>query len=298
MHLHHNKLMPWAYLLILAAIVFEVVWYLLVRNRRYPWREMLTSVVMFVMRFPARLLRAVIVGPVALFLWSHRLLTVPLNTFWGLGLLFLGTEFTYYWSHRFDHEVRWMWASHIVHHTPETIHFASAFRLSATEVISGSWIFHLPLYLLGFNPLAVAGMLSLNLFYQFWLHTDLIGRLGPLERVFNTPSHHRVHHASNTEYLDRNYGGILIVWDRLFGTFAAEQPQTPLVYGLVHPLGSLNPFRVQFSEWRAIARDVSRARTWRERFTQLFGRPADSLANPVQPRFPIPPQVYGPPEPL
>ena len=166
-----------------------------------------------------------------------------------------------------------MWASHIVHHTPETIHFASAFRLSATEVFSGSWAFYLPLHLLGFNPLAVAGMLSVNLFYQFWLHTDLVGRLGPLEWVLNTPAHHRVHHASNTEYLDRNYGGILIVWDRLFGTFAAEQAQTPIVYGLVHPLGSLNPFKVLLSEWLAIARDVRRARTWRERFTQLFAQP-------------------------
>jgi sterol desaturase/sphingolipid hydroxylase (fatty acid hydroxylase superfamily) len=204
---------------------------------------------------------------------------VPLNTAWGLGLLFLGTEFAYYWSHRAGHEVRWMWASHAVHHTPEQIHFASAFRLSVTEVISGNWLFYLPLYLLGLSPLAVGGMLAVNLFYQFWLHTDLVGRLGPLEWVFNTPSHHRVHHASNTEYLDRNYGGILIVWDRLFGTYAEEHPQTRIVYGLVHPIGNLNPFKILFNEWIAIARDVKRARCWRERLTQLFGRPGDSLAS-------------------
>jgi sterol desaturase/sphingolipid hydroxylase (fatty acid hydroxylase superfamily) len=140
-------------------------------------------------------------------------------------------------------------------------------------------LFYLPLYLLGLNPLAVGGMLAVNLFYQFWLHTDLVGRLGPLEWVFNTPSHHRVHHASNSEYLDRNYGGILIVWDRLFGTYAEEHPQTRIVYGLVHPVGSMNPFKILFNEWIAIARDVKRARSWRERLTQLFGRPSDSLAS-------------------
>jgi sterol desaturase/sphingolipid hydroxylase (fatty acid hydroxylase superfamily) len=171
-----------------------------------------------------------------------------------------------------------------VHHTPETLHFASALRLSVTEVISGNWLFYLPLYLLGLSPLAVTGMLAINLFYQFWLHTDLVGRLGPLEWLFNTPSHHRVHHASNAEYLDRNYGGILIIWDRLFGTYASEQPQTPIVYGLVHPVGSLNPFKILFNEWLAIVRDVRRARTWRERLTQLFGRPANSLAANAMPR--------------
>jgi sterol desaturase/sphingolipid hydroxylase (fatty acid hydroxylase superfamily) len=275
----HHILELWFYPLILAAILFEISWYPLARNRSYPWREMLTSVATFALRFPARLSRPLVVAPLAFFLWSHRLATVPMSTAWGIGLLFLGTEFAYYWSHRAGHEVRWMWASHAVHHTPEQIHLASAFRLSVTEVISGNWLFYLPLYLVGLSPLAVGAMLAVNLFYQFWLHTDLVGRLGPLEWVFNTPSHHRVHHASNTEYLDRNYGGILIVWDRLFGTYAEEHPQTRIVYGLVHPVGSLNPFKILFNEWIAIARDVKRARSWRERLTQLFGRPGDSLAS-------------------
>lgn len=274
---HIEKL--WFDSFILAAILFEIGWYLLIRGRRYPWGEMVTSVATYALRIPVRLLRLLLVTPVAFFLWSHRLATVPLNTTWGLGILFLGTEFAYYWSHRAGHEVRWMWASHVVHHTPGQIHFASAVRLSVTEVFSGSWVFYLPLYLLGLNPLAVGGMLSINLFYQFWLHTDLVGRLGPLEWIFNTPSHHRVHHASNTEYLDRNYGGILIVWDRLFGTHAVEDPQTRIVYGLVHPIGSLNPFKILFHEWIAIARDVKRAHSWRERLTQLFGKPGNSLAS-------------------
>jgi sterol desaturase/sphingolipid hydroxylase (fatty acid hydroxylase superfamily) len=277
--MHTHRLLT-LYPYFVAAILVEIAWYLLIRKRAYPWKEMLTSTVIFVLRLPTRLLLApLVVAPVSYFVWSHRLFTVELNTARGIAALFLATEFAYYWSHRAGHEVRWMWASHVVHHTPEQIHFASAYRLGPTEVLSGGWLFHLPLFALGFHPLAVGGMLAVNLFYQFWLHTDLIGRLGPLEWLLNTPSHHRVHHASNTEYLDRNYGGILIIWDRLFGTFTPEHPQTPITYGLVHPIGSHNPIKVALHEWGAMARDVRRARSWREKLRQLFGRPADSLAN-------------------
>jgi sterol desaturase/sphingolipid hydroxylase (fatty acid hydroxylase superfamily) len=264
--------------LLLGAVVLEILAYRL-RGRAYPWREMLASLGVFVLRAPSRLLRPMIVAPLALFVWSHRLFTVPLGTGWGLLLLFLGEELAYYWMHRCSHEVRWLWASHVVHHTPEHIHLASAYRLGATEVLSGGWLFYFPLYLLGLNPLAVMAMLGVNLLYQFWLHTDLVGRLGPLEWVLNTPSHHRVHHASNPEYLDRNYGGIVIIYDRLFGTFAKARPDTRIVYGLVHPVGSLNPFRLALNEWVAMAHDVMRARSLRDALRQLFGRPGDSFAS-------------------
>jgi len=268
-----HLLIHWVYPFILGSVMLEIGWYILVRKRAYPWREMFASIGIHVLRLPERLLRFVIVAPIGFFLWSHRLTTIPLNTAWGLALLFLAEEFAYYWMHRAGHEIRWLWASHVVHHTPEHIHLASAFRLGVTELLSGNWLFFLPLFLLGFNPVAVGGMLTVNLLYQFWLHTDLVGRLGPLEWVFNTPSHHRVHHASNDEYLDRNYGGILIIWDRLFGTFAEEQPQTRIAYGLVHPIGSLDPIKIAFHEWAAMARDVRRAGSWREGLRLLFGRP-------------------------
>jgi sterol desaturase/sphingolipid hydroxylase (fatty acid hydroxylase superfamily) len=276
--MRHHALYHWVYPFILGSILLEILYFLVIQHRSYPFREMLASVSIWILRLPVRLLRPVVVAPAAYFFWMHRVATVSIDSFWGLLLLFLGTEFTYYCMHRASHEIRWLWASHVVHHTPEQIHLASAFRLGATELFSGGWLFHLPLYWLGFSPLAVSGMLGVNLFYQFWLHTDLVGRLGPLEWIFNTPSHHRVHHASNAAYLDRNYGGILIVWDRLFGTFAQEEAQTPITYGLVHPIGSLNPLRVLFHEWVAMGRDFIRARTVRERLRQLFGRPADSLA--------------------
>ncbi|HTV96315.1 MAG TPA: sterol desaturase family protein [Steroidobacteraceae bacterium] len=258
---------------ILGAIALEIGWYLLIQKRSYPWREMASSIGVLALRMPLRVLSSAVIGSLAFYLWSYRLATVPLNTAWGLALLFLAVEFAYYWMHRTSHEVRWLWASHLVHHTPEHIHLASAFRLSGTELLSGTWLFHIPLYLLGFNPLAVSGMMSINLLYQFSLHTDLVGRLGPLEWVLNTPAHHRVHHASNPEYIDRNYGGILIIWDRLFGTFAEEQRGTPIRYGLVHPIGSLNPIKILGHGWTAIARDACRARSWRELLRQLIGAP-------------------------
>jgi sterol desaturase/sphingolipid hydroxylase (fatty acid hydroxylase superfamily) len=261
-----------------GAIGLEIAWYLLIQRRAYPWREMLASMGVSLLRLPMRWLRPLIVVPLALLVWSHRLTTVPLDTAWGWLALFLGEELAYYWMHRCAHEIRFMWASHVVHHTPEHIHLASAFRLGATELFSGSWLFYFPLYLVGLNPLAVSAMLGINLLYQFWLHTDLVGRLGPLEWVFNTPSHHRVHHASNSVYLDRNYGGILIIWDRLFGTFERERREIPIRYGLVHPIGSLNPLRIAFHEWLAMARDVCRSRSCREALQQLFGRPGASLA--------------------
>lgn len=281
-HFHHmrgNHLPAGRYgEILLGSIVLEILWYLLVQRRRYPWREMLCSVGVYVLRVPEKVLRPLMVMPLAYLLWSHRLATIPATSAWGLLLLFLATECAYYWMHRSAHQIRWMWASHAVHHSPEHIHLASAFRLGATEALSGNWLFYLPLYWIGFNPVAVSGMLGVNLLYQYWLHTDLVGRLGPLEWVLNTPSHHRVHHASNPEYLDCNYGGILIIWDRLFGTFAEEQPHVPLVYGLVHPVGSLNPIRIALHEWLAMARDFRRAPSWRLRLRQLFGAPGAGMS--------------------
>jgi sterol desaturase/sphingolipid hydroxylase (fatty acid hydroxylase superfamily) len=268
----------WLLPFIVGSIASEIGWYLLIQKRSYPWRETLSSIGVYALCAPARLAPPLIVGPLIFFIWSHRLTTIPLDTAWGITVLFLGEEFAYYWMHRAGHEIRWMWASHSVHHTPEHIHLASAFRLGGTDVLSGTWLFYLPLYLIGLNPLAVGGMLAVNLGYQFWLHTDLVGRLGPIEWVFNTPSHHRVHHASNRDYLNCNYGGILIIWDRLFGTFAKERPKTPITYGLVHPVNSLNPVRIVFHEWIAIARDVGRARSWQQRLEYLFGRPGDGVA--------------------
>lgn len=261
-----------------AAALIEIAWFVAIRKKAYPWRETLTSLGLFLLHRPVKVLNLALIAPVAAFAWSHRVATVPLTTWWGIALLFVGEEFCYYWSHRLGHCVRWMWASHAVHHTPAELHLASAVRLGLTEILSGNWLLFLPLYAAGFHPLAVSAALTVNLFFQFWLHTEAIGRLGPLDLVFNTPSNHRVHHATNTPYLDRNFGGVVMIWDQIFGTYARERADLTITYGLVHPINSLNPLRVAAHEWIAMARDVARARTWRDRVRQLFGRPGDSFS--------------------
>jgi sterol desaturase/sphingolipid hydroxylase (fatty acid hydroxylase superfamily) len=175
--------------------------------------------------------------------------------------------------HRADHRVRWLWATHSVHHSPENLNLSAAYRLGWTARLSVAPIFFAPLVLLGFPPVAVGGALAANLFYQFWLHAPWMPRLGPLEWVLNTPAHHRLHHASNAEYLDKNFGGVLIVFDRLFGTFVAETPSIEIRYGLVQPPGSYNPFLIGLHEWRAMGRDLVRSRSWQEAFRAMFGPP-------------------------
>ncbi|GGD11385.1 sterol desaturase family protein [Aquisalinus flavus] len=209
---------------------------------------------------------------------------------WLAGFLVL--EFFYYWQHRFSHTIRWFWASHAVHHSANELTLPAAARLSWTAGISGIWVFFLPMIMLGFHPLLVATLLMMNLQYQYFIHTEAVGRLGPLEWLFNTPSHHRVHHGSNPEYLDRNFGGVLIVFDHLFGTFQAERPDIPAVYGLTRPLRSNNPFVIAFHEWGNLIGDVRKAGSARGVFHALFGRPGrqpdthdstDRLASPALP---------------
>jgi sterol desaturase/sphingolipid hydroxylase (fatty acid hydroxylase superfamily) len=173
--------------------------------------------------------------------WNYRVATVPMDRWWSWVLLFLGEEFCYYWMHRADHRIRWMWATHAVHHSSNQFVLANAYRLGWTTQISGTALFMAPLVLVGFSPAMVLSALAANLLYQFWIHTELIGRLGPLEWVLNTPRHHRVHHSRNAAYLDRNFGGVLIVFDRLLGTFAEERADLPCRYGLVQPLTTNNP---------------------------------------------------------
>jgi len=190
---------------------------------------------------------------------------------WVLG--FFAVEFAYYWQHRFSHTVRWFWASHAVHHSPNQMVLPIALRLSWTSGISGVWIFLLPVALAGIHPVAIGTIMIVNLRYQFFLHTEHIGRLGPLEWILNTPSHHRVHHASNSCYLDKNFGGILIVFDRIFGTYAAERRDLKIVYGLTKPLTSNNPIVIAFHEWGNLARDLKASYGVKDAFATVLGKP-------------------------
>lgn len=267
---------PWlqaALLLVLAAALTEALVLTLRRGGRYDWRELGATLGDVVGRRLVDALGLSLATPLILWAHEHRLATLqPDSVALGL-LLFFGQEFCYYWHHRAAHRVRWFWATHCVHHSPQTLTLASALRLGWTGRLTGGAVFFAPLVWLGFHPLVVAAAVALNLLYQFWLHATWIPPLGPLEWVLNTPSHHRVHHACNDAYLDRNYGGVLIVFDRLFGTFAAERPDLPPRYGLTTPLHSHNPVRIALHGWVALGRDLAAARGWRAWAHTLFGPP-------------------------
>ncbi len=173
-------------------------------------------------------------------------------------LAFIGYDFCYYWSHRMGHEWRLFWASHVAHHQSEEYNLSTALRQTSTGYLS--FLFYIPLYVLGFPPYVLITVGSLNLIYQFWVHTEHIRTLGPLEWVFITPSNHRVHHAKNPEYLDRNYGGVFILWDRLFRTFKAEEPERPCVYGTTEQLASWNPLWANLHIYVGGVKDMLRTR--------------------------------------
>jgi sterol desaturase/sphingolipid hydroxylase (fatty acid hydroxylase superfamily) len=202
-------------------------------------------------------------------LHAHRLFDFGAG--WGVfALALVGDDFAYYWFHRAHHEVRLLWASHVPHHSSQRYNYATALRQSWTPMTTLPFV--APLAWLGFDPLLLVTVHGVNLIYQFWIHTELIDRCPAwFEAVFNTPSHHRVHHGSNPRYLDRNYGGILILWDRMFGTFEPEAE--PVRFGLTKNLESYNPLRIAFEEFVRVARDAWRADSWSARFGHVFARP-------------------------
>jgi len=205
-------------------------------------------------------------------LYSWRLFTLPDNAWWVWALCFFADDFSYYWFHRFSHEMRWFWASHSVHHSSEQYNFSVSLRQTWTGTISGAFLFWAWMPLVGFPPKMILFMQSVSLIYQFWIHTRTIDRMPAwFEAAFNTPSHHRVHHASDLDYLDKNYAGTLIVWDRMFGTFAPETfaPR----FGLTRNIDTFNPIGIAFHEWLGIFRDLRRARSVRTVFGTLFMPP-------------------------
>ncbi|WP_440087708.1 sterol desaturase family protein [Streptosporangium sp. LJ11] len=198
---------------------------------------------------------------------------------WMLPGLLVAQDFFYYWKHRSHHVIRMFRASHVVHHSSKHFNLSTALRQSWFN--PGAWIFYASLVLAGFHPAAVIFCQSLNLMYQFLVHTERVDKLArPIEFIMVTPSHHRVHHASQGSYLDRDFGGTLIIWDRLFGSFAAET-ETPR-YGLTKDLDSLNPIRVAFHERAALVRDLWYAPTWADRGRYLIKRPGWTPSTPPE----------------
>lgn len=202
-------------------------------------------------------------------LYPLRVVDPPAAASWAIAIV--GWDFVYYWHHRIEHVVRIFWAAHVSHHSSRAFNFSTALRQPWTPVL-GLSLFPL-LALLGVRPDQILVAEGVNLVYQFWVHTEAIDRLpGPIEWLFNTPSHHRVHHGKNPEYIDKNYGGILIVWDRLFGSFEPEHAKVR--YGITKDVGSDAVLTVAFHEYVALARELGRARSVREALRAVFGHPA------------------------
>ena len=228
--------------------------------------------------------------------WQHwRWFDVPWDSPLSFWLTMLGVDFGYYWFHRASHEVNLVWASHQVHHSSEYYNLTTALRQSVVQQYF-SWVVYLPLALLGVAPSMFFTHVQFNFIYQFWIHTEIVKSLGPLEHVLNTPSHHRVHHGSNVKYLDKNYGGVLIIWDRIFGTFCWEE-ETP-TYGRVHKIESYDLWPIQLAHFRWTLVDLRQQVGWRNKLRRLVygpnwmagtGRFGDRAAipdvDPARPRF-------------
>ncbi len=243
--------------LYLLAIMIELVavryWH---RKGEFETRDALTSLLMGTGNVVAGLLLGFVSVTALLWVWQFRFFDLGLH-WWVFIAAFIFDDLRYYWYHRIAHRVRWVWAEHVNHHSSQHYNLTTALRQSWTGQITGMFILQVPLVLLGFHPAVIAFVYGFNLIYQFWIHTEAIGKMWkPIEFIFNTPSHHRVHHATNPRYLDANFAGTLIIWDRLFGTFVEELPEDMPRYGIVRNIGTFNPVRVAFHEWAGMMKDV------------------------------------------
>jgi sterol desaturase/sphingolipid hydroxylase (fatty acid hydroxylase superfamily) len=222
----------------------------------------------------AGLLTGGLILAVTIWVYQYRVFTIPMTAWWAWVLLLFAEDLAYYGFHRFSHERRLWWAAHVNHHSSQHYNLATALRQSWTGGINGAWVMWLPLSLLGFPPAMILIQKGVSLVYQFWIHTEAVKRMPAwFEAVFNTPSHHRVHHARNPRYLDRNYAGILIIWDKMFGTFQTELDAEPVRYGIVKNLGGFNLLRVAFHEWVGMGKDLLTAKSVREAAGYVFGAP-------------------------
>ena len=267
------NVIAWAVPGFVLFVLLEIIFVRLTGRGRYEARDSAASLTMgFVSELAPLLGGGAVVLAVFMFAYEYRLTTIP-NAWWAVVLCFVLDDLRYYWWHRISHERRWFWASHVIHHSSQHYNLTTALRQTWTGQIIGAVLFKTPLVFLGFHPAMVFFVGALNLIYQFWIHTELIKRMGPFEWIFNTPSHHRVHHATNPRYLDANYAGTLIIWDRMFGTFIPEDDAERPRYGIVKNLGTFNPLMIAFHEWIGIAKDVMGAKSFKEVMGYLFGPP-------------------------
>jgi sterol desaturase/sphingolipid hydroxylase (fatty acid hydroxylase superfamily) len=244
-------------------------------KKAYTWKDTFTNVYLMLMNGLIDLFFRGFYLVILDYCWRHKFIEFEqIPVYWIM--LVLCEDFLYYWLHRFDHEIRLFWAVHVTHHSSEQMNFTVGFRSSVFQPLY-RFIYFIPLALMGFTPIDIMFVFSATQIWGIFVHTELIHKMGWLEYFMVTPSHHRVHHASNSKYLDKNMGMFLIIWDKIFGTFQAELPAAqyqPLKYGLTKPLESETPAKVIFHEWNDILKDLQRTDiSWRDKMGYLFGPP-------------------------
>ena len=256
------------------AVFAEMIFARVTGRARFESRDSAASLMMGLGNTISGIVFGSVLAVWSLFVYEHRFFDIGF-AWWAWIVAFVLDDFVYYWSHRFAHTVRWFWADHIVHHSSQHYNLTTALRQPwlSPFTLKFLWLGS-ALILLGFHPAMIAFVGSLNLIYQFWIHTEAIKRMPPwFEAVMNTPSHHRVHHATNPLYLDRNYAGVFIVWDRMFGTFQPELETEKCRYGIVKNLGTYNPVKICLHEWWGIITDMRHARSAREAAMYLLAPP-------------------------
>ena len=256
----------------LVFVCFEFIKF----KRYYNIKDSLANTVLALLHQGADAMALLLLMPFFYMFYEYRLFDIKLSVL-SVAFAFLLQDFLYYWFHRASHHIHWLWAAHVVHHSSTKMNFTTAFRQSIMYPVAGMWVFWLPMILLGFDPLTVFSVVALNLAYQFFVHTQIVAKLGWFESVFNTPSHHRVHHAINKRYLDKNFAGVLIIWDKLFGTFVEENKNQPCKYGIVGQLNSNNPLIITFHQWAHLLKSTYTAKGLKAKCKVLFGYPTSSV---------------------
>lgn len=245
----------------IVTVIFESVVLFKKAPKNYNFKDTIASLAMGIGNVLVSLISKLIVVFVFSYIYENfRLFTIPF-TWWAWLFILFADDLCYYWFHRIGHESRFFWASHIVHHSSQKYNLSTALRQTWTGGFF-SFIFYLALPFLGFHPLMIFTQMSVSLLYQYWIHTELINKMPNwFEAIFNTPSHHRVHHGRNPLYLDRNYAGIFIIWDKLFGTFQPELKNEKVIYGLTTNIKTFNPIKIAFLEWTSVFKEASNAKT-------------------------------------
>jgi sterol desaturase/sphingolipid hydroxylase (fatty acid hydroxylase superfamily) len=255
----------------IVTLFIEVALSIYGNRKYYTEKDTIASLLMGIGSVGTSLITKGLKLGVFMFLYESRLIEIPM-VWWGVIALLLADDFSYYWFHRMSHKMRYFWASHVVHHSSEHYNLSTALRQSWTGEISGSFMFYAWMPLVGFDPWWILTAQSINLIYQYWIHTEVIRKMPRwFEFLFNTPSHHRVHHGSDLKYLDMNYAGMLIIWDRMFGTFI-DETKAP-TYGLITNISTYNPARIAFSEWGNLARDVFKTSGILNKLRYIFAPP-------------------------